>query len=54
MFVFSLFGLSLHVYDAGHIVHTLSHGWSVLFRAVVHVQQSGQGQYVSAGDPYRR
>jgi len=42
------------VYDPGNVVHALGHGRTVLLRAVVHVQQSGQRQYVCAGDPDRR
>lgn len=53
LFVFPLPGLSLHVYDAGDIVHALLHGRSILFGAVVHVQQSGHGQNVCARYPYR-
>jgi len=42
------------VYDSRDVVHALGHGRAVLLGTVVHVQQSGQRQYVSAGDPDRR
>lgn len=42
------------MYDSGHVVHALGHGRAVLLRAVVHVEESGQRQYVSTGDPDRR
>lgn len=42
------------MYDSGDVVHALGHGRTVAFRAVVHVKQPGQRQYVSAGDSDRR
>lgn len=53
LFVFSFSGLAFHVYDAGNVVHALVHGRSVLFGAVVHIQQPRHGQYVRARYPYR-
>lgn len=46
--------LALHVYDPGHLVHALGHGRPVLFRAVVHVQQPGQREYVRTRYAYGR
>jgi len=54
LIVFSLSRLALHVYDSRDVVHALGHGRTVLFSTVVHVQQSGQRQYVSAGYADRR
>lgn len=54
MLVLPLPCLALHVYDPGDVVHALGHGRPVLLRAVVHVQQPGQREYVRARYAYRR
>lgn len=54
LLVLLLPGLALHVYDPGDVVHALGHGRPVLLRAVVHVQQPGQREYVRARYANRR